>query len=158
MPTAAPLAIPSPMLPGGPLNPIDWIDLGSPGSIDGVNQTSIMRGSPGVRYWQRRRIVGDGIVPQGAPYYLQSRPYSRGAGAYSPKLGILTSNPIGAGVYAPFRLPSIAGPGARYAYGAIFFDVQTVPTSIFAAPTIPQESVNALIAQSHVAAMYATTG
>ena len=91
---------------------------------------------------------------QSFPVWLMSRPYDRGAGAYSPKFGTIPVSPIGAGIYAPYKLPAIAGPGARYQFGAIWFDVQAIPTSMRINPTVPVETVNALIATSHVGAMY----
>jgi hypothetical protein len=146
-------------LPGGPLNPVDWIDAGSPSRIDGAQQGALMRGHPGaLAFWQKKQVGGPGTIAQGGPIYLHSRPYSRGAGAYAPKFGSLNYNPIGAGVYAPYRLPTIAGPGARYAHAAIWFDVQTIPTSIAPSPTMSMQSVQALLQSSSVAAMYATTG
>jgi hypothetical protein len=156
MPTAAP--IPLAALPGGPLNPYDWLSLGG-SEPNGIAQGAVMRGHPGaLAAYQRRQVRGPSTVAQGQPFYLQSRPYSRGAGAFSPKFGSLNINPIGAGVPAPYKLPVIAGPGARYQLGAIWFDVQTVPTTIHMSPTMSSESLNALLTTSHVAAMYATTG
>ena len=158
MPTAAPLPIPAAMLPGGPLNPFDWLSLGG-NETAGIGQGAVMRGHPGaLSAYQRRQIGGPATVAQAVPLYLQSRPYDRGAGAFSPKFGVLNINPIGAGVYAPYKLPPIAGPGARYALGAIWFDVQTIPTSINAQATMSMESLDALLATSSVSAMYATTG
>lgn len=158
MPTRDPIPV-AVGVPGGPLNPIDWIDAGSPATIDGAVQGQLMRGTPGVgTWWQKRTPRGPRTVPQGGPVWIHSRPYSRGAGAYSPKLGVLAVNPIGAGVYAPYKLPVSGGPGARYQAGAIFFDVQAIPTSMHFSPTIPAQSINALLATSHVAAAYATTG
>ena len=156
MPTQAGQAIPSAMLPAGPLNPVDWLDSGAG---MGAMQAPLMRGTGGaLAYWQRRQIQGPQTVAQGAPFYLTSRPYSRGAGAHAPKFGTLNINPIGAGVYAPYKLPVIAGPGARYEFAAIWFDVQTIPTSIAPSPTMSMDSVEALLATSSVSAMYATTG
>lgn len=144
------------MLPAGPLNQYDWVDQG--GSI-GAQQSALMRGTGGaLAYWQRRQIPQVPTVAQGFPVYLQSRPFSRGAERVSPKFGVIPTNPIGAGVYAPYRLPTIAGPGARYQFGAIWFDVQTIPTSVQMSPTMPIESVDALLSTSYVAGMYATTG
>ena len=157
MPTAAPLAIPAVMLPGGPLNPVDWIDSGG-NEINGAQQSSLMRGTPGMAYWQRRQIQGPSTIAQAGPIYLHSRPYSRGAQAFSPKFGTLNYNPIGAGVVAPYKLPVIAGPGARYEFAAIWFDVQAIPTTMQMSPTMSMDSVDALLATSSVAAMYATTG
>jgi hypothetical protein len=145
--------------PGGPLNPVDWIDQTAPHGVGGAQQGALMRGTGGaLAWWHRRPQRGPATVMQGVPFYLQSRPYDRGAGAFSPKFGVIPVNPIGAGIYAPYRLPTIAGPGARYQAGAIFFNVQTIPTTMRMAPTTPAESVTALLASSYVAAMYATTG
>ena len=144
-------------LPAAPLNQLDWIDGG--GKYPGAQQSALMRGTGGaLAYWQRRQIGGPATLMQGFPVYIQSRPYDRGAGAYSPHFGVLNINPIGAGVYAPYRLPTIAGPGARYEFAAIWFDVQTIPTSLQMSPTMPQESINAMLSQSTVGGMYATTG
>jgi hypothetical protein len=158
MPTAAPLAIPASMLPGGPLNPYDWLSLGG-NEMSGINQGAVKRGHPGaLSAYQRRQIRGPSTIAQGAPFYLHSRPYDRGAGAFAPKFGTLNINPIGAGIYAPYKLPVSGGPAARYQMAAIWFDVQSIPTSVQASPTMSMESLNALIATSHVAAMYTTTG
>lgn len=156
MPTVP--GVPMPMLPGGPLNPWDWLSIDQ-NDFAGAQAQSLQRGKPlTMAPYQRRQVEGPGTVPQAAPLMLQSRPYDRGAGAYAPKFGALSYNPIGAGVFAPYRHPTIAGPGARYAFGAIFFDVQTVPTSVRASPSMSMQSLDALIATSHVGAMYATTG
>lgn len=157
MPTAAPQAIPAAMLPAGPLNQIDWIDHG--GAMGGAQQSALMRGTGGaLAYWQRRQIPQVPSVGQGQPVWMHSRPFSRGAQRFSPKFGVIPINPIGAGVYAPYKLPVIAGPGARYEFGAIWFDVQTIPTTMQISPTVPIESVEAMLATSYVAGMYATTG
>jgi hypothetical protein len=157
MPTSP--GIPISALPAGPLNQWDWVDAGPAGQLGGAQQSALMRGTPGGLAWfQQRQIMGPGTIPQGTPLYLQSRPYDRGAGAFSPKFGVIPVNPIGAGIYAPYKLPVIAGPGARYAFSAIWFDVQSTPTSLNINPTVPLETVNALIASSSVAATYLTTG
>ena len=158
MPTRGALPIPAAMLPGGPLAPFDWLSLGG-NEAAGISQGAAMRGHPGaLSAYQRRQIGGPQTIPQALPLMLQSRPYDRGAGAYSPKFGVLNINPIGAGVYAPYKLPPIAGPAARYAFGAIWFDVQAIPTSVQASPSMSMESLDALLATSSVSAMYATTG
>lgn len=152
------VAVSTPMLPGGPLNPVDWIGLGG-NDFAGAQQSALMRGTGGaLAYWQRRQIAGPPTVAQGFPIWLQSRPYDRGAGAFAPKFGAIPTNPIGAGIYAPYKLPVIAGPGARYQFGAIWFDVQSIPTTMQMGPTMPIETVDALLKSSHVSAMYATTG
>jgi hypothetical protein len=146
------------MLPAGPLNPYDWISLGG-SEPNGIAQGAIMRGHPGaMSAYQRRQIKGDPTTAWSGPIYLQSRPYDRGAGAFSPKFGVLNINPIGAGIYAPYKLPVSGGPAARYQMAAIWFDVQTVPTSVQASPTMTMQSLDALIHTSTVAAMYTTMG
>lgn len=158
MPTRSGTPVPAAMLPAGPLNSWDWMSINH-NEFQGITQESLMRGQPAfTEPYQRRQIGGPTTAPQGGPVYLQSRPYSRGAGAYSPKFGVLAYNPIGAGVVAPYKLPPIAGPGARYAFAAIWFDVQAIPTSLHLSPSMSQQSVQALLATNHVAAMYATTG
>lgn len=159
MPTVAGTPVPAAMLPAGPLNQWDWVDAGPSGSLGGALQSALMRGTGGaLAWWQQRQIPGPATIPQGAPFYLQSRQFSRGAGAFAPKFGTIPVNPIGAGIYAAYKLPVIAGPGARYEYAAIWFDVQTIPTSIGINPTVPIETINALVATSYVGAMYQTTG
>lgn len=158
MSTVAGTAIPTPLLPGGPLNPVDWLSL-SGNDLMGIQQGQIMRGTPGaMAAYQRRQISGPATVGQAGPVWLQSRPYDRGAGAFSPKFGVLPISPIGAGIYAPYKLPPFAGPGARYQFGAIWFDVQTVPTTVHMSPTMSMNSLDAVLMTSHVAAMYPTTG
>lgn len=157
MPTTA--GVPITSLPAGINNQWDWIDVGPSGMVGGAQQSALMRGNPGaLAWWQQRQIPLAPTLPQGAPFYLTSRPYSRGADAHSPKFGTLPISPIGAGIYAPYKLPVIAGPGARYTFGAIWFDVQTIPTNLQINPTIPIETVNALIASSYVGGTYLTTG
>jgi hypothetical protein len=142
----------------GPLHPFNWIDLAHQEAL-GVNQTAASQGQPvAMEFWQQRQIRGPQTIPQAGPVYLHSRPYSRGADAFAPKFGTLNINPIGAGIYSPYKLPPMAGPGARYVQGAIFFDVQAIPTGLRFNQTVPIETVDALIAQSHVAAAYRTTG
>lgn len=157
MPTTA--GVPITQLPAGVQNQWDWLDAGPSGSVGGAMQSALMRGTGGaLTFWQQRQVPGPQTVPQGAPFYLTSAPYSRGADAHAPKFGLIPVNPIGSGVYAPYKLPVIAGPGARYSFAAIWFDVQSVPTSININPTIPIETVEALIQSSYVGGMYVTTG
>jgi hypothetical protein len=142
----------------GPLHPFNWLDINQSEAM-GMLPASLMRGQPEpLSYWQRRTIPQQQTIPQPNPVFITSRPYSRGAEAHAPKFGQISWNPIGAGVVAPYRIPSIAGPGARYVFGAIWFDVQSIGTSININPTIPIETMNALIATSTVGPSYLTTG
>jgi hypothetical protein len=159
MPTTAGTPMPDAALPGGPMNQFDWLDAGPSGAIGGAQSSALQRGTGGaLTWWQQRWRRGPATIPQGQPFYLPSVPYSRGAAAFGAKFGLLPINPIGAGVYAPYKLPVIAGPGARYQHAAIWFDVQTIGTSLQINPTLPVEVVNALLATSSVGPSYATTG
>lgn len=158
MPTRAPiqLTVPQPMWPAGELNPFDWIDDGNP---SGFVQSSFMRGQPEFAApWQRRQGGGPNTIGQGWPWFAHSRPYNRGAGAFAPQFGQIPVNPVGSGVYAPYKLPVIAGPGGNYEAAAIWFGVQTIPTSMLLNPTIPIETLDALLATSYVGGMVPTTG
>lgn len=135
-------------------HPVNWVDIGGQESL-GVQQVSAMRGQPAfTSWWHKRPRWGPQSIPQAAPFYTHNQPYSRGAAAYAPHFGQLAYNPIGAGIYSPYKLPPCAGPGATYVAGAIWFDVQTAPTSMRFNRTVPIETVNALIATSHVSAGY----
>lgn len=132
-----------------------WMDTAE----QGVNPHAAERGQPvPLSWWQKIRLPRKPTVPQPVPIWLQSRTYDRGAAAYAPHFGSIPTNPIGAGVFAPYRLPTIAGPGARYNFGAIWFAVQVIPTSMRIDGTIPIETVNALIAESRVGGTYLTSG
>lgn len=140
----------------GPAHPFPWTDTAQP---IGVDQAAAMRGQPvPLAYWQQRNVAGPRQLPQPYPVWQVHAHYDRGAAAFTPHFGQIAYNPIGAGIYAPYKLPVIAGPGARYAAGAIFFDVQTIGTGLRMSPTIPRETVDALIATSHATFGYATTG
>lgn len=148
-------------MPGAPAMeqaPINWIDWAGSQQL-GVAPQAAMRGQPPPLSWWMQRTGPRVPTPmQAYPIWLMSRPYDRGAGAYAPKFGTIPINPIGAGIYSPYKLPVIAGPGARYQFGAIWFDVQTIPTTMRINPTVPVETVNALLATSHVGPSYRTTG
>lgn len=142
----------------GQNHPVNWVDWAGSEQM-GVSPQAAMRGHPpALSWWMQRTGPRVATPPQGTPVWLQSRPYDRGAAAYAPKFGTIPVNPIGAGIYAPYKLPVIAGPGARYQFGAIWFDVQSIPTTMRFNPTVPVETVNALLASSHVGPSYLTTG
>lgn len=115
-------------------------------------------GHPAPLSWWQRRPFGPRMVAQPMPVFVHSRPYSRGSDAYAPQFGYLAYNPIGAGVASVARMPTISGPSARYQFGAIFFDVQTIPTSFKSGPPLPQGAVEALSQTAHVSGAYGTTG
>jgi hypothetical protein len=139
-------------------HPQAWVDWAGSEQL-GVSPQAAMRGKPPPFSWWMGKSVPRVPTPmQPMPMWLQSRPYDRGAGAFSPHFGTLPISPIGAGIYSPYKLPPMAGPGARYQFGAIWFDVQTIPTSMVFNGTVPIETINALLATSHVGPSYRTTG
>jgi hypothetical protein len=143
---------------GQQYNPVDWVSWAGSEQL-GVSPQAAMRGHPpAMSWWQQRSVPRVPTPPQPLPIWIHSRPYDRGAAAYAPHFGTLPYSPIGQGIYAAYKLPVIAGPAARYQAGAIWFDVQTIPTSLLLNPTIPVETVNALLATSHVSGSYMTTG
>ena len=140
------------------MQPVNWVDWHGSEQL-GVSPHAAMRGSPvPLSWWQQRSVPRVPTPMQSMPLWLQSRSYDRGAGAYAPKFGTIPINPIGAGIYAPYKLPVIAGPGARYQFGAIWFDVQAVPTSMPINPGMSSQTLAALLATSHVGPSYLTTG
>ena len=142
---------------GSEAHPFDWINPYQNEQM-GVSPMAAMRGHPVALDWWQQRPRGPQTLAFAGPMWLQSRPYDRGAGAYSPKFGQISYNPIGGGIYSPYKLPVIAGPGARYMAAAIWFDVQAIPTSLNIGPGMSMESLNALIATSSVGPSYLTTG
>jgi hypothetical protein len=137
-------------------HPFPWVDQLAP---IGIDQCAANQGQPvPLSYWQRRTVPGPAAIPQPLPVWQVHQNYSRGAGAFTPHFGQVSYNPIGAGIFAPYKLPVIAGPGARYANAAIWFDVQAIGTGLRMNPTVPQETVDALIATAHATYGYATTG
>ncbi|PWT78029.1 MAG: hypothetical protein C5B60_01740, partial [Chloroflexi bacterium] len=80
--------------PGTTMNPVDWIDANHPGAIGGAQQTPLMRGTGGaLAWWHKRYPRGPQTTAYGFPFWLHSRPYNRGAGAYSPRFGTIATNP-----------------------------------------------------------------
>jgi hypothetical protein len=142
----------------GAAHPVNWLDRAM-NEAAGLQSESTHRGRPmPFSWWQRRSIPNQPTIPQPVPVYVTSRPYSRGADAHAPQFGSLSYSPIGAGIYPPYKLPPMAGPGARYANSAIWFDVQAIPTSLRFGPTVPIETIAALLATASVGPSYQTTG
>jgi hypothetical protein len=150
--------IPLPAHLAGPLNQFDWMNPFGDETV-GLSPRSIMQGQPpAFSWWHQRAHKAPPQTPMPIPIYVQGPVYDRGADAFAPQFGKLLQNPIGAGIHASYKLPVIAGPGARYQFGAIWFGVQSIPTSVQINPTVPIETINALLATSHVSAAYLTTG
>lgn len=92
--------------------------------------------------------VIDGIID-----YVVSPEFSRGAGRYVPQSGYVLSNPIGAGVVVMQRPQASYGPAGEYVDGAIFWNSQSIPTSVDLASLLGPEQVEALVGNMNVQAM-----
>lgn len=141
-----------PQRPADTTHPYPWFSAADPKTRE--------RGAPlPFDWWQARPLSPvDTAMQHPLPAFFHSRQYSRGADAYAPQFGQVFYNPIGNGVVSTDRLPTIAGPGARYQFGAIYFNAQDIPTSFPGNPTVPKEVVDAMLAQAQSGAMYATSG
>jgi hypothetical protein len=150
--------IPLPCLQAGALNQFDWLNpFGD--ETQGITHTGAMQGQPSpMSWWQRRQIPQRPTYPQPMHTLRQGMVFDRGADAFAPQFGKLHFNVIGAGIPSTYKLPPIAGPGATYMAAAIWFGVQAIPTSVRMNPTVPIETINALLAQSRATAAYQTTG
>jgi hypothetical protein len=156
MPTTP--GIPLPFHTAGVKNQFDWINpFGN--ETEGVGPRPAHQGQPSpMSWWQRRTVPQRTSLPQPVHFMVQGPQFDRGADAFAPQFGQLHANVIGAGIPSSYKLPVIAGPGARYNFGAIWFGVQAIPTSVQFNSTVPVETINALLATSSVSAMYVTSG
>jgi hypothetical protein len=93
-----------------------------------------------------------GVYQNYTPYY------SRGAAAFVPNFGRVLTNPIGAGIYAPYRTQASYGPPAHYANGAIWWTSQAIPTSVHLAGLTDPDILAQLVGMTNVQAMVRTTG
>ena len=96
--------------------------------------------------------------PFGGAYMQWTPDYSRGAAAYAPNFGILTANPIGAGVVALNRPQASYGVAAQYENGALWWTSQVIPTSINLQGLNSPDELAAILSQETVYAVVRTTG
>lgn len=92
------------------------------------------RGMPAPLNAGQRRPVGtwkfNDLKPFGRTIFTETRYYDRGADAFVPNFGYLTTNPIGAGIVATRRVQASYGPSGQYENGMIFWSNQIIPTSL----------------------------
>ena len=119
------------------------------------------RGFPSpLAFFQRRP---KGSMPNKPPVfggvgYNYTPEYSRGAEAYVPITGKVLYNPIGAGIYAPYRTQASYGPSGQYADGAIWWASQTIPTSVNLNGLTSPDELAALLDNIQIQAVVRTTG
>jgi hypothetical protein len=93
-----------------------------------------------------------GVIETYTPYF------SRGLAAFVPTFGKVLTNPIGAGIYAPYRTQASYGPPAQYANGAIWWTSQAIPTSVRLSGLTDPAILAELVGMTNVQAMVRTTG
>lgn len=98
------------------------------------------------------------VQPFGGVVYHETPNYSRGAAAYVPGTPIVPSNPIGAGIFAPFRpRPYYAAPGV-YEADAVWWLSQSIPTTVKLQGLTTAEALAAVLGPTYVKAAVRTTG
>jgi hypothetical protein len=154
---SAPVTFPQPAIPETPVRPTkglrSWL---FPSSAKGRQ-----RGFPTPENALQQRPPAS--MPNRPPVfggvYMHYTPdYDRGAAAFVPNFGKVTSNPIGNGIVVRHRPQASYGPAAQYANGAIWWTSQVIPTSInLQGLTNPQELAD-IVGSLNVQAMVRTTG
>jgi hypothetical protein len=98
------------------------------------------------------------VQPFGRVVYRETPQYSRGAAAFVPGTPIVPTNPIGAGIYAPFRpRPYYAAPGT-YEAGTMFWLSQSTPTTVRLQGLTDVQALAAVLGPTYVKAAVRTTG
>lgn len=87
------------------------------------------------------------------PVYVYTPYYDRGAAAYAPNFGKVLSNPIGAGIYAPYRIQASNGQPAQYFNRALFWTSQVIPTSLHLGGLNDAASLKAILGTLNVEAV-----
>lgn len=90
-------------------------------------------------------LMNNHIVTDGNPDVVYTPYYSRGAAAFVQNFGKVTSNPIGAGVFAADRPQASYGPAAEYHNGQIWWTPQNQPTSIPSQSLVNPEDLSAAL-------------
>lgn len=88
------------------------------------------------------------------PIYVYTPYYSRGTAAYVPNVGVVLSNPIGAGIVARYRPQASYGGAAQYDNGALWWTSQVIPTTVnlqgLTDPAVLNEQLGSLLVQAVV--------
>lgn len=94
----------------------------------------------------------------GPPLEIETPYFSRGAAAYVPQFGVVPTNPIGAGIFAPFRpRPYYAAPGT-YEADQLFWLSQAIPTTVRLQGLSNADALAAVLGPTYVKAAVRTTG
>lgn len=89
-------------------------------------------------------------IPFGGAYMVETPYYDRGAAAFVPNFGIVTTNPIGAGIPVNHRPQSSYGPAGQYINGAIWWTSQVIPTTVNLSGLTSPEVMGAILSQEQV--------
>lgn len=121
------------------------------------NNSSVQRGGPVPMGQDQARNPPFSLLPPfGNFIQVLTRRFDRGAAAYSAVTGVVTYDPIGDGVVAKFRPPTIMGPAGQYVDGSIFWNVQSTPTSVGLGPLLTPQIMQALLGNTNVQAAVRT--
>jgi hypothetical protein len=102
--------------------------------------------------------MNPGPQPWGGVYQNYTPYYSRGDAAYVPNFGKVTENPIGAGIYAPYRPQASYGGAAQYANGQLWWSSQAIPTSISPQSLTDPQQLAAILSTLQIQGVVRTTG
>lgn len=102
--------------------------------------------------------MNPGPQPWGGVYQHYTPYYDRGAAAFVPNFGKVTENPIGAGIYAPYRPQASYGSAAQYANGQLWWTSQAIPTSINPQSLTDPEQLADILSSLQIQAVVRTTG
>jgi hypothetical protein len=94
------------------------------------------------------------VPPFGGVAFSETRYYDRGADAYVPNFGYVTTNPIGAGIVTTSRPQASYGPSGQYINGAIWWTNQIIPTSVGLRGLTNPQTLEAILGTFNVEAVY----
>lgn len=116
------------------------------------------RGGPVAGPNSRQALPALAVQPFGGVVYTETPYFSRGAAAYVPGTPIVPVNPIGAGIFAPFRpRPYYAAPGT-YEHDQMFWLSQATPTTVKLQGLTNADALAAVLGPIYVKAAVRTTG
>lgn len=155
--TIGPYEAPPERVPVSPMQPIkglfSW--------LFPTRNADVQRGYPSPDEANQRRPRGsmpNEPIAFGGVYQNETPYYDRGAAGFVPNFGKVTTNPIGAGIYAPYRPQPSYGSSGQYADGAIWWTSQMIPTTVNLQGLTTPEELAGLLDGLEIQAVVRTTG
>jgi hypothetical protein len=103
-------------------------------------------------------LMNNSFLSSGLPTPVYTPYYSRGAAAYVQNYGKVLYDPIGSGVYAPYRPQAYYAQPGEYDDSAIWWTSQIVPTNVNLVGLNNPDVMNAILGQTLIEAVVRTTG